>query len=373
MMELIQADTYFDGDRLHRHGPYLLEIADGVCRTIRTGSDPRADRSGRLLLPTPVEAHAHLFLDGDELNPERRAAYLRRSREELLAGARNNVRRYRDAGITAIRDAGDIHGINLQLRDEFAGTDIHIVSAGHGLRREGRYGSFLAKPFDPAAQAPFAAWASGTDMVKIVLTGIIDFENGEVKGNPQFSEAETRAIVNAAHARGLKTFAHCSGTAGLRIAATAGVDTIEHGFFMPSEVLELMAEKQIAWTPTLLPVHVQWAHPEYCGWNPATVDKLRGILDDHRANLLRAEALGIPILAGSDAGSYGVPHAAGLWSELELLRQTGLREETVWRSAISEPRRIFGLPPVRVAVGEPADWVLMQDARSGAENVFRLT
>lgn len=371
MMEFIQTDTYFDGERLHRHGPYLLEFTDGVCTAIRTGTCPENVRRGKLLLPSPVEAHAHLFLDGDELDQERRAAYLKWAREDLLNCARDNVRRYRAAGIEVIRDAGDVHGINLQLRDESVRNNgPRILAAGHGLRREGRYGSFLARPFDPAGGQPLdSILAPDTDIVKIVLTGIIDFKNGTVKGSPQFSLAETAEIISAAHARGRKTFAHCSGAEGLRIAVSAGIDSIEHGFFMEPDFLEIMAEKQIAWTPTLLPVHFHCEHPEFCGWDRDTVDKLREILDGHRNSLLRAEALGIPILAGSDAGSYGVPHAAGLWAELELLRQTGLREETVLRSAVSEPRRLFGLPPARIAVGEPAEWVLLSGNRFDPETV----
>lgn len=369
MKTLIQADTYFDGARLHRDGPFLLEIEQGVCSSIRKETAPAQTRLGRLLMPRPVEAHAHLFLDGDELDPERRAAYLKSSREEFMKCARENVRRYSDAGIGVIRDAGDVHGVNLQVRDESARNGgLRVLAAGHGLRREGRYGSFLAKPFDPVTgQTLGSALAPGSDFVKIVLTGIIDFKNGVVKGEPQFSLADTSALVAAAHAHGLKTLAHCSGAEGLRIAVAAGIDTVEHGFFMEENLLGIMAEKQIAWTPTLLPVQFHCEHPEYGGWDHDTVDSLQRILDHHRECLLKAETLGIPILTGSDAGSCGVPHASGLWKEMELLRQTGLREETLLCGAVYEPRRLFGLPPVRVAAGEPVDWILIRGDRFDPE------
>ncbi len=369
-MKRIQADTYFDGARLHRDGPFLLEIENGVCTAVRKETAPGNVRRGKLLMPRPVEAHAHLFLDGDELDQERRAAYLKRPREELLECARSSLKRCRDAGIGVIRDAGDVYGINLQVRDESAREGgPRVLAAGHGLRREGRYGSFLARPFDPATgQTPDSVLAPGSDLVKIVLTGIIDFKNGTVKGEPQFSLADTAAIVSAAHARGRKTLAHCNGAEGLRIAVAAGIDTVEHGFFMEPHLLGIMAEKQIAWTPTLIPVQFHCEHPEYGGWDRDTVDSLQRILDHHRECLLQAEALGIPILTGSDAGSCGVPHAAGLWAEMELLRQTGLREETILCGAVYEPRRIFGLPPARIAVGESADWILIRGDRFDPED-----
>jgi len=74
--------------------------------------------------------------------------------------------------------------------------------------------------------------------------------------------------------------------------------------------------------------------------------------------LMRAESMGIVLLAGSDAGSYGVRHADGLFAEMALMRQAGLQAETVLRSATSMPRAHLGLPPSTVAPGEPAAYAL---------------
>lgn len=365
----IQVDTYFDGNQLHTEGPYILEIEQGKYCTVVQGRDPDADRQVGFLMPAAVESHAHLFLDGDELNPLSRSDYLKRPREQLLDCATANVERYRVAGITTIRDAGDIHGINQELRDRFAGSGNRIIAAGAGLRKAKRYGSFFAheiEAYDSLAAA-VSARAKQSDEIKIVLTGIIDFENGIVKGEPQFTLSETQEIVTTAHDLGLRVFAHCSGLDGLRIAVDAGVDSIEHGFFMNREILDTMAEKKLAWTPTLLPVHVQWAHPEYCGWSPSTVDKLRGILENHAQMLVEAEAKGVTILAGSDAGSYGVRHAEGLIAEAALLRRTGLRRETALCSVTSAPRKHLGLSPLLVAPGQPAEFMVFAD---GIDSVF---
>jgi len=369
-MQKIQVRSYFDGDRLHRNGPYVVEIGDGVYRRIYSGHDSEA-RSSDLLIPSPVESHAHLFLDGDELDSIRRADYLARPRPQLLEQARTHARRYLDAGIRTVRDAGDIHGINLALRDEFAAAGLKVIAAGHGLRKNKRYGSFFAREIETFA-TPIEAvkkLARDVNVIKIVLTGIIDFENGVVKGTPQFTEEETALIVRVAHDLGLKTFAHCSGLDGLRIAAAAGVDSIEHGFFMTREILEIMAAKQLAWTPTLLPVHFQWAHPGYCGWSAAAVAKLRAILDNHEARLREAESLGVPILAGSDAGSYGARHVHGLQEELNLLRRAGISEATVLRSVTSEPRRQFNLPPRPVREGAPADFSLINSSQPAPDSI----
>lgn len=356
----IQVEHYFDGDVLHRDGPYCVVVENGRYADIRQGASPRPDVHAVFLMPTLVEAHAHLFLDGDEWDPARRSAYLKQPREALLACARANVARHRRAGIMVIRDAGDVHGINLELRKAAADTGVTIIAAGAGIRRAGRYGSFFAREMEAfgSPAAAVHALARDVDEIKVVLTGIIDFENGVVKGSPQFTAPEMAAFVGAAHAHGLRVFAHCSGVEGLRIAAEAGVDSIEHGFFMTPEILDCMAQNRVAWTPTLMPVHVHRAFPERCGWRPDVVDRLKGILDNHADMLVRAESMGIPLLAGSDAGSLGVRHADGLFAELALMRQAGLRVETVLRGATTLARNHLGLSPQTVAPGNEAAYLL---------------
>jgi imidazolonepropionase-like amidohydrolase len=363
----IQTRQYFDGAVLHRDGPFVFDVEDGVCRGIRRGTSPAPDRQTGLLTPALVESHAHLFLDGDELDPDKRSAHLKLPRERLLACAQANVERYRKAGIAVVRDAGDIHGINLELREDSASSGVAIIAAGAGIRRAGRYGSFFAREIEAfgSPAAAVTALAGEVDEIKIVLTGIIDFENGVVKGAPQFTAAEIRDLVGTAHALGLRAFAHCSGVDGLRIAADAGVDSIEHGFFMTPAILDIMAEKRVAWTPTLLPVHFHKDHPEHGGWSANAVERLKGILDNHARMLVLAESMGVVLLAGSDAGSFGVRHADGLFAEMALMRQAGLQAETVLRSATSSPRAHLGLPPATVAPGEPAAFALLDDDADG--------
>ena len=85
----IQTRQYFDGGVLHRDGPYVIDVEDGVCRGIRRGISPAPDRQAGLLTPALVESHAHLFLDGDELDLDKRSAHLKLPRERLLACAQD--------------------------------------------------------------------------------------------------------------------------------------------------------------------------------------------------------------------------------------------------------------------------------------------
>ena len=97
--------------------------------------------------------------------------------------------------------------------------------------------------------------------------------------------------------------------------------------------LERMRDRQIAWVPTFSPVQKQIDYAGRMGWDEKIVSNLRKILDQHSSSLLKASALGVPILAGSDAGAIGVPHGLGLIDELCLMENAGLSSLEVLRCA----------------------------------------
>lgn len=366
--EVIVAAEWFDGER-RRAGPVTCVVAGGRLVTVATGdqsvalADPGAVITRvPFLMPGLVDAHVHLFLEGHVTDGALRSAHLRKPFEELLATARDSARRALARGITLVRDAGDRHGINHRVRAEARGSPVlaRVRSAGTGLKRPRRYGAFIASDVadDAAIRDAVAALAPDCDEIKLVLTGIIDFEAGAVTDEPQFDQAAAALIVTTARAHGRKTLAHCSGAAGLAIAVAAGVDSIEHGFFMDRETLARMRDRGIAWTPTFCPVHFQWAQPETAGWSAATVGRLRRILDDHAGQLRLADTLGVPLLLGSDAGSMGVAHGSALLEEVERWLEAGVPLERVLVAATAAPRRHFGLPAL-LAPGAPFDAIAL--------------
>jgi hypothetical protein len=151
-------------------------------------------------------------------------------------------------------------------------------------------------------------------------------------------------------------FVHSSGTDGLAIAVAAKVNSIEHGYFMNSEILKRMADAQIAWVPTFAPVRFQLSRPEIAGWNQMAIANLDRILRLHGEQLVLAL---VPIIAGSDAGSPGVPHGSGRIDELHYMRETGLSLAAVIQSATGQPRRHWGTA-IALGVGQKADLVLLR-------------
>jgi len=301
---------------------------------------PDLELPAHTLLPGLIEAHAHFFLEGGELDPEKRSAYLRQTPGELLQLACPRLEKLIRLGIIAVRDAGDKDGVGLALSKLYANRRRPLMpcvdSPGAAIHHRGRYGSFMAEPIEDFAtprECVVARVKAGADRIKLIPTGIINFKQGAVTTEPQMVVEEIRELVRAARSFGMQTFAHSSGDIGIERVIESGVDSVEHGFFVRPDQLAKMRDRQIAWVPTFAPVQEQADHADLMGWDAAVVANLKRILDQHAASLVKAQAMGVPIIAGSDAGAYGVAHGVGFLTELELMERAGLPPLAVINSA----------------------------------------
>jgi imidazolonepropionase-like amidohydrolase len=121
----------------------------------------------------------------------------------------------------------------------------------------------------------------------------------------------------------------------MRRAVLAGVATIEHGDGGTADVFRLMAERGVAFCPTLAATE---ATARYAGWREGTPRTVR--MDQKRAALDAARAAGVPICMGGDAGVYA--HGTNAW-EMELMVAYGMTAPSVLRAATSENARLLGL------------------------------
>ena len=308
---------------------------------LRSGQNaPDLDLPSFTLLPGLIEAHAHFFLEGGELDLYKRAAYLEQSPEQLLALAMPRLEKLVRLGVVAVRDAGDKHGVGLALSRLCKNAERplmpYVDSPGAAIHHRGRYGSFMAEPIEDCASPAACVEArvnAGADRIKLIPTGIINFKKGAVTTAPQMSEEEIRALVAAAQSFGRQTLAHASGDEGIEHAIEGGVDSVEHGFFVRDDQLAKMRDRAIAWVPTFAPVQKQVDHAGRMGWDSEIVSNLQRILDQHAASLVRAHSMGVTVLAGSDAGSVGVAHGLDFIYELELMERAGLAPLAVLNAA----------------------------------------
>jgi len=350
-----------------------IRVTDGVVtERLPLSAVPSADASeslldlrGLALLSPLMDTHVHVYMNPWPLAPSARVDPGSEGFSLELEAALARLREAHAAGVGVLRDLGDPFEINLAAANLASGDSSlpRLLAAGAACFKEGRYGRFLGKPARDLSSLLDAIRDAASDprvhLIKLIPTGIINFKKGMVTTTPQFTAEEFSPAVALAHDLGKKVAAHCSGEEGVRLAAEAGVDFIEHGYFVSRGTLDLMAKKDLVWTPTFAPVHAQWRHFDTCGWDTETRDHLRRILDAHAESLRYARSIGVRLMAGSDAGGVGISHGGGVRLELSLMQEAGIPPLDLLQMATRQGPLWTGALPARVfpACGAPADFI----------------
>jgi imidazolonepropionase-like amidohydrolase len=260
----------------------------------------------------------------------------------------NHARATLRAGFTTVRDLGtegagyaDV-GLK-QAIDEGIVPGPRMLIATRSLVTTGSYGP---KGTNPEAAVLGAEEADGNRLVTAVrrqigggadvvkLYGDYRWRAGE-DSRPTFTLGELQAAVEAAKSAGRPVAIHASTPEGMRRAALAGANTVEHGNGGTAETFRLMKEKGVALCPTLAATD---AISRYRGWNgqapepPAVAEK--------RRSFAAALAAGVPICMGGDVGVYAHGDNA---REMELMVAYGMRPAAVLVAATGGNAGIFGL------------------------------
>ena len=180
-----------------------------------------------------------------------------------------------------------------------------VVTAGKLL--DVRTGRLIDEPSVLERGGRIVQVASGGNAVAAGsgATGGVFSRNTE-PGQQQMSEADMRAIAEEAHMWGLKVAAHAHGSAGIKAAIRAGVDTIEHASLIDDEGIAL-AKQNGAWlSMDIYNTDYTQAEGKKNGVLEGTLRKDREIGDLQRENFRRAHAAGANMVYGTDAGIY--PH-----------------------------------------------------------------
>ena len=264
------------------------------------------------------DCHMHMILDGLDW----RAAIARHKDSPEEGFIRRVLESYRDAGFVYLRDGGDRWNAGKRAREIAPEYGIVYRTPLAPLCRKGHYGAFIGKTYETYGEYRELIRQQrdeGADFVKIMISGLMDFDRYGVLTDIPREEEEIRELIRIAHEEGFSVMAHANGARTVEAAARAGVDSVEHGAYLDSDALQAMAEIGTVWVPTL-----------------STIGNLRGtgrfeetavarILDSAMANVKAFAAMGGILAPGTDAGAWAVPH--GCLSEYELL-ETALGEDT---------------------------------------------
>ena len=260
------------------------------------------------------ECHAHIFMNGTDY----RKAVQTHKVQANEASVRSALEAYRKAGVTYVREGGDPYGASLlagRLASEYG---IEYRSPVFAIHKNGHYGKIVGRGFDTLKeyhQRVLEAASEGADFIKIMTTGLLDFnDDGKVTGSP-VDEAEVREMVHIAHEEGFAVMSHTNGIYGTRAAIEAGVDSLEHGNYMDTETIAMLADSNTVWVPTLVTVR----NLVGCGRYEDSV--LNPIIHEAEVLVRLAYQKKVKVAPGSDAGAYMVPHGKGILQEWEAFRQ----------------------------------------------------
>ncbi|GGU17050.1 amidohydrolase family protein [Lentzea flava] len=326
--------------------------ADSLARE----GDEVVDAAGGTLLPGLIDAHVH-----------------------LVPGALQQSLIF---GVTTVLDMFSKPGLVATAKEQ-AGTrpDVADVrSSGIGATAPDGHPSLMYAPFPTLTAAGQAEQfvadriAEGSDYLKI-FSGVGGLW-------PSLNFETIKALVTAAHARGLLVVAHVSSAAGAEQVVAAGADVMAHvpaDAELDEDLVGRIAEAGIAVGPTLATIENTLGEPggAAVAGDPRLADALGeawtrrltsgALLTGRRLpyawaenNVRRLADAGVTVLAGTDAPNPGTVFGASLHRELELLVRCGLSPAQALAAATSAPARVFGLADRgRVAAGQRADLVLV--------------
>jgi imidazolonepropionase-like amidohydrolase len=163
---------------------------------------------------------------------------------------------------------------------------------------------------------------AGADCLKMMATGGV-LTAGTDPGAVQLTFEELRTIVEEAEKAGVITAAHAHGATGIKNAILAGTDSIEHGFFLDAEAIDMMLERGIFYVPTLAPTYELVTRGTAAGIPAFMIEQARRTGDAHLDSFRRAREAGLLIAAGNDGGTP-FNRADNLVSELERMVAAGM-------------------------------------------------
>ena len=267
-----------------------------------------------------ADCHIHAVLDGVDW----KKSLQRHSQKPDEAYIRKMLSTYQAQGYTYLRDGGDRWGAGVLARSLAPEYGITYRTPGANLCQKGCYGGFIGITYENLSEyrdLVVKARKTGMDFVKIMISGLMDFDNFGRLTEPGMPPQQIRQLVHVAHEEGMAVMAHANGTETVLPAAEAGVDSVEHGAYLHEEALYAMQQAGTVWVPTLSTVG------NLRGKGRFSEDAVQKILENALQNVSKFHNLGGLLAPGTDAGAWAVPH--GSETELPLLDRAGVTEEAL--------------------------------------------
>jgi imidazolonepropionase-like amidohydrolase len=301
----------------------LVVIVDGRISAVGhqgdavpTGAE-RVDLPGVTLLPGLIDMHVHLTsspLYGgynrleftDSFWPAISTAHAKATVEAGFTTVRNvGSRNFDDVGLKQVIEAGYVEGPRIVPAGYAIGsTGGHCDSNSFPPSMKQKGDAVIDSP-DEGRRRVREMHKYGAQVIKICATGGV-FSHGDTPGAQQLTLEEIKAIVDEAHATGMRVAAHAHGASGIKAAILGGVDTIEHASLVDDEGIKLAVQHGAYFGMDIYNTDYTQAEGKKNGVLEENLQKDRDIGDIQRENFRKALKAGVKMIFSSDAGVY--PH-----------------------------------------------------------------
>ena len=358
---IVHANKLIDGISNKPMEKVSIVIEDGRFTQVVAGyitpgeGDDLIDLSRHTVMPGLMDMHVHL---SSEYTPQSHYEEFFLNPTDYAIRSTVYAKRTFMAGFTTVRNVGDDGMVTVSLRNAInAGMIVgpRIFTAGKAIGTTGGHADptngWNAElrgdpgPVDGVINGPVEArkavrerYKEGADLIKITATGGV-LSLAKSGQNPQFTDEELKAIVDAARDYGFTVAVHAHGTEGMKRAVLAGVNSIEHGTYMSDEVMGLMKKHGTYYVPTILAGVTVAEHAKEEGYYPEIVrPKAAAIGPQITGTFARAYKSGVKIAFGTDSGVS--PHGQN-WREFVLMTQAGMPPMAAIQSATIEAAKLM--------------------------------
>jgi imidazolonepropionase-like amidohydrolase len=327
------------GDRITQIGP------DGSI-AIPAGTEI-IDLSRATVLPGLIDAHTHMF--------NTRGAASKTTMDAAMLAAVQNVQSDLRAGFTAARDMsthGNGYG-DIAIRDainegridgpRFRVSTLGIVwgaSPKDPASPENPLASTVVRSAEEGRAAVREQIAHGADWIKLYPAGNYSFSPaGEARYQVTYPLPVLQAMIDETHRLGKKTGCHVYGGEGQRNAIVAGCDTIEHGFGLDQEQVNMMVAKGLYYDPTI----VRYTEPYMDDVDEKnTGGKFRMIPIFEKAAHMAAATKGIKTMMGSGVDGATFAHGTQALEFVALVKLAGLTPAQAMQSGTIVNAEVLG-------------------------------
>jgi imidazolonepropionase-like amidohydrolase len=338
-------------------------VANGAATEVKVPAGAtRIELPNATVLPGLIDAHTHLTFD-PQFGYETLAISVPR---EALIGAKN-ARTTLLAGFTTVRNVGASGYTDVALRDAINAGDIpgpRMLVSGPALGITGGHCDNNMLPFEYHAVGDGVADGIaavqhkvrenikyGVDVIKVCATGGV-LSLGDNPQASQYTLEEMKAIVADAHRLGRKVAAHAHGAEGIRWAAEAGVDSIEHGSYIDDAGIAVMKEHGTYLVPTLYLGDWMIDNAGLTRLPPPLLAKAKDVIPAARQHIAHAFASGVKVAFGTDAAVY--PHGLNA-HEFAVMVKLGLTPLQAIQAATLNAADLLGWSG-KVGTLEPGAW-----------------